>query len=175
MGVGEGVGVSVGVGVGIEVCVVVGDATGAGGEPAGGVSSDSELHPHINKAKAPTAATTPNLEGIPTAHSPLPPSARTGSRSFINIEYAKRQIICLSIENVQQVSVVVRVSFQDPLRIEPPQRRTPSPDRVGLRPFNAGWPVLPIPVGQPFGVRWEPPKPIGQLGLGEQKHRHPTF
>ena len=105
--VGEGVRatISVGVGVGIEVCVVVGDATGAGGEPAGGVSSDSELHPHINKAKAPTAATIPNLEGIPTAHSPLPPSARTGSRSFINIKYAKRKIICLSIENVQQVSV----------------------------------------------------------------------
>lgn len=92
VGGGVRVPVDAGVGDGIDVCVTVGDATVTGGEPVAGLSSDSELHPPISKAKAAPAATIPNLDGSPTTHPHPTPRANRGSRSFTNTECSTREI-----------------------------------------------------------------------------------
>ena len=100
-GVGGGVRVPVdaGVGDGIDIGVAVGDATVTGGEPVAGLSSDSELHPPISKAKAAPAATIPNRDGSPTTHPNPAPKATLEIRSFTNIECSTREIIFI-IRNV---------------------------------------------------------------------------
>ena len=100
-GVGGGVSVPVdaGVGEGIDVSVAVGDATVTGGEPVAGLSSDSELHPPISRAKKAPAVTIPNLDDSPTTHPNPAPRAKRGSRSSTNSECSTREIIFI-IRNV---------------------------------------------------------------------------